>query len=151
MLFLSNVNQNPFFHSKVKMLSIKVQFMLGNKKPESNCRGEIIYCRDSRARKKKDESTLKKKKKDKTRVSSESSITTTPILFLYHEVNHLSTGKQSPRTEFSGKSWLFLFLPASIKMVSINSASYHFSYFQMCEYVWLAEPKFQGHICLQGK
>lgn len=142
LLFLSNVNPNPFFHSKVRMLSIKVQFMLGNKKPESNYIGRLYTV--------KIVGPGKNKKKDKTRILSESSTTPTSILFLYHEVNHLSTGKQSLRTEFSGKSWLWLFLAASVKMISINSAFHHFSYFQMNEYVWLAEPKFQDTSAYKG-
>lgn len=56
--------------------------MLVNEKLESNSIGEIMYCRDSKTRNKGD---LTLKKKDKTRILSESSITTIPILILYQE------------------------------------------------------------------
>lgn len=82
LLFLSNANQNSFFYSKVRLLSTKIQFMLGNKKLESNCIGVIMYCTDSRTRNIGD---LTLKKKDKTRILSESSNNTTPILILYPE------------------------------------------------------------------
>ena len=61
----------------------------------------------------------------------------------------LTSYPQSLKTEFFGESWLLFSFRVSSKIISMNNIFYHFSYFQMYGYIWLAEPKFHMHICLQ--